>query len=219
MHQHRIVRIVHSVLLTGACAAIANPAFAQTPSDITMANARGQVPSATPPPRTGCVAGRSSAPDNPTEVKFNIRTDLQGIYDEVSQVEIPFGGGAQDVYASVFFAPDWTFVDLAGNRHGWAEKRALDLSERLATPWDSRIQRIRSLEILPDGASTVVYVTTSRSIVDTEGRYGRKGVCRRLREEAVYSDKWVKVADKWKMASREQTSPSKVAVDKRWQAP
>jgi hypothetical protein len=39
-------------------------------------------------------------------------------------------------------------------------------------------------------------------------------VCRTLREEAVYSDKWVKVADKWKMASRQQTRPSKVAADK-----
>jgi hypothetical protein len=75
---------------------------------------------------------------------------------------------------------------------------------------------MRSFTILPDGASTVVYVTTRRTIVDTEGRYGRKGVCRTLREEAVYSDKWVKVADKWKMTSREQARPSKVSVDKRW---
>jgi hypothetical protein len=186
--------------LTGACVAIANPASAQTPLDITMAS----------------VADCSPVPDNPTDVRFNINVELQGIYDEVSQVEIPVVGNTQDLYSSVFFAPDWTFVDLAGKRQSWAEKRALDLSERLATPWDSRIQWIRSLTILPDGASTVVYVTTRRTIVDTEGRYGRKGVCRMLREEAVYSDKWVKVADKWKMASRAQARPSKVAVDKRW---
>ncbi len=216
MRQHRLVRLVHSLLLTGACAAIANPASAQTPPDIIMANAGGQVASPTSPLRTAYVADRSPAPDNPTDVRFNINVELQGIYDEVSQVEIPVVGNTQDLYSSVFFAPDWTFVDLAGKRQSWAEKRALDLSERLATPWDSRIQWIRSLTILPDGASTVVYVTTRRTIVDTEGRYGRKGVCRMLREEAVYSDKWVKVADKWKMASRAQARPSKVAVDKRW---
>ena len=217
MHQHRLVRLVHSLLLTGACAAIANPAFAQTPPNITMANA-GQVSSPTPAVRLACVADRSPASDSPREVKFNTSSELQGIYDAVSQVEIPFGGNTQDLYASVFFTPDWTFVDLAGTRQSWAEKRARDLSERLATPWDSRIQRIRSLTILPDGASTVVHVTTRRAIVDTEGQYSRKGVCRTtiIREEAVYSDKWVRVADKWKMASREQTRPSKVATDKRW---
>jgi hypothetical protein len=204
--------------LTGACTAIANPASAQTPPDIIMANASGQVPSPTPPLRTAGVADRSPAPNNPTEVKFNISVDLQGIYDEISQAEIPSGGDTHDLYAGVFFTPDWTFVDLAGKRQSWAEKRARDLSERLATPWDSRIQRIHSLTILPDGASTVVYVTTRRAIVDTEGTYGRKGVGRTriIREEAVYSDKWVKVADNWKMASREQARPSKVTVNKRW---
>jgi hypothetical protein len=216
MRQHRLVRLVHSLLLIGACAAIANPASAQTPPDITVANTGGRVPSPTPPLRTACVADRSPALDNPTEVRFNINTELQGIYDEISQVEIPFGGDTQDLYSTVLFAPDWTFVDLAGKRQSWAEKRALDLSEWVATPWDSRIQRIHSLTILPAGASTVVYVTTRRTIVDTEGRYGPKGVCRTLREEAVYSDKWVKVSDKWKMASREQARPSKVALDKRW---
>jgi hypothetical protein len=161
MHQHHFVRLVHSLLLTGACTAIANPASAQTPPDIIMANASGQVPSPTPPLRTAGVADRSPAPNNPTEVKFNISVDLQGIYDEISQAEIPSGGDTHDLYAGVFFTPDWTFVDLAGKRQSWAEKRARDLSERLATPWDSRIQRIHSLTILPDGASTVVYVTTS----------------------------------------------------------
>ena len=216
MRQHRLVRLVLSLLLTGAGMAIANPASAQTPLDVPMANAGIQVSSPTAPLGTPYVADRSPKPDNPADVRFNVSAELQGIYDEVSQVEIPIGANTQDLYSSVFFTPDWTFVDLAGKRQSWAEKRALDLSERLATPWDSRIQRIHSLTILPDGASTVVYVTTTRTIVDSEGRYGRKGVRRTIREQAVYSDKWVKVADKWKLASRAQASPTKVSLDKGW---
>jgi hyperosmotically inducible periplasmic protein len=40
MHQHRLRRTVHAIVLTGACTMIAIPAIAQTPADNTKVNRR-----------------------------------------------------------------------------------------------------------------------------------------------------------------------------------
>lgn len=83
-----------------------------------------------------------------------------------------------------------------------------------APPLDSMIQRIQKLSLVPDGASTVVNVTTVRTIVDAGGRYGQQGASHTLTETTLYRDRWTRVSDEWKLKSREQISPSTVSVDR-----
>ena len=40
MHQHRFIRTVHAIVVTGVCTMIAIPAIAQTPADNTKVNTR-----------------------------------------------------------------------------------------------------------------------------------------------------------------------------------
>ena len=55
---------------------------------------------------------------------------------------------------------------------------------------------------------------TVRTIVDNEGKYGRKGDSHTLTETTTFRDRWVKVSDKWKMKSREQVKAPTVSVGK-----
>ena len=51
-------------------------------------------------------------------------------------------------------------------------------------------------------------------MVDNDGRYGRKGGSHTLAEATVFRDSWIKVADDWKLKSREQIGQPRVLVDK-----
>ena len=51
-------------------------------------------------------------------------------------------------------------------------------------------------------------------MVDYDGRYGRKGGFHTVTEATVFRDGWIRVADDWKLKSREQIGQPKLLVDK-----
>ena len=59
----------------------------------------------------------------------------------------------------------------------------------------------------------VVNLASVRTVVDEEGRYGRKGGSHAITTATVFRDTWTKTADQWKLTSREQVGPSKVSAD------
>lgn len=159
----------------------------------------------------GEAATVSAAPPSDT---FDVQVDLQGLYDEISQVDVPFMTQADvDLFHNVFYTPDWVFVAATGQKQTWPEVREHAIQAPSGPP-DSMIQRIQKLSLVPDGAATVVNVTTIRTIVDAVGRYGRRGASHTLTETTRYRDSWVKVPDGWKLKSRTQISRPTVSVDK-----
>jgi hypothetical protein len=64
-----------------------------------------------------------------------------------------------------------------------------------------------------DGATVTTKLTTVRTIVDDEGRYGRNGATHTVTETTVFHDTWVKAGDLWKLKSREQVGKPAVSVD------
>jgi hypothetical protein len=142
---------------------------------------------------------------------FSIQTDLQGLYDEISQAVLQFATTEDaDQFYQVLYTPDWAFVDAAGQRHTWPEVR--DQIMR-AAPVDSTEQPIQKLSLVPGGAVTVVKASTTHAIVDNEGRYGKRGESHTLAETTTYRDTWLQVGDQWKLKLREQIGPPRVHVD------
>jgi hypothetical protein len=142
---------------------------------------------------------------------FSIQTDLQGLYDEISQAVLQFATVQDaDQFYEVLYAPDWAFVDAAGQRHGWPEMRDQIMH---AGPVESTEQPIQKLTLVPGGAVTTVKASTARAIVDTEGRYGKPGESHTLDETITYRDTWVQLGDQWKLKLREQIGPPRLHVD------
>jgi hypothetical protein len=146
---------------------------------------------------------------------FVVQTDLQGRYDEISQASLQFMTAADvDDFHDVMYTSEWTVTDLAGHRHGWPQLRAEAL-EALTMPHPNAIvQSIQKLSLLLNGATAVVNVSTIRTVVDNEGRYGQKGATHTLDETTAYRDTWVTVPGGWKLKAREQIAPPRVLVDK-----
>jgi hypothetical protein len=142
---------------------------------------------------------------------FQIQTDLQGLYDEISQAALQFASAEDaDQFHSVLYTPDWTFVDAAGQHHSWPEIREQILHAPLI---DSSEQPIKKLTLVPGGAITTVNTTVTRDVVDTDGKYGKKGESHAIAETIVYRDTWVEEGDRWKLKLREQQGPPKIQVD------
>ena len=161
-------------------------------------------------PALGGTVSATSSPDT-----FDVQVELQGLYDEISQIDVPFMTQSDvDLFHDVLYTPDWVFVDALGQKQTWLQMREHAMQASSAPPLDSMIQRIQKLSLVPDGASTVVNVTTVRTIVDAGGRYGRQGASHTLTETTLYRDRWTRVSDEWKLKSREQISPSTVSVDR-----
>lgn len=145
---------------------------------------------------------------------FDVQSDLQSIYDELSQATMQFDTPADiDMFHTVFYTPDWVFVDAAGQRHSWTEMREQDVQALSGPRADSMQQPIQKLSLAPDGARVTTKLTTVRTIVDEEGRYGRKGATHTLTETTVFRDAWVKSGESWKLKSREQVGKPAVSVD------
>jgi hypothetical protein len=146
---------------------------------------------------------------------FEVQAELQGLYDEATQVMVRSMTKADvDLFHDVFCTADWVFVDLAGRTKTWADVRDHPIQPPSGPPSDSTIQRIERLALVADGATTLVRETTTRTVEDAEGRYGRRGASHTLTETTLYRDRWVRVSDKWKLKSRTQLSAAKVSVDK-----
>ena len=146
---------------------------------------------------------------------FVVQAELQGLYDETSQATLQFVTASDlDEFHAVLYTADWVFTDLAGHRRTWAEMRQ-DALRALSEPrLDSMTQAIRTLSVDPGGATVVVNVVTVRTIIDHEGRYGRPEGSHTLTATTPFRDRWVKVADEWKLRSREQIGGPSESVGK-----
>jgi hypothetical protein len=142
---------------------------------------------------------------------FPLQAELQGLYDEISQATLQFVSPEDaDQFHSVLYTPDWVFVDPSGKRLTWPELRDQALH---AAPVESAVQPIQKLSLVAGGAVTTVNVSTTRAIVDEEGRYGRKGLTHMITETTPYRDTWIQNGDQWKQQSRTQLGPPKIHVD------
>jgi len=145
---------------------------------------------------------------------FDMQSDLQGIYDELSQAAMQFGGPEDiDSFHTVFYTPDWVFVDDEGHRHPWSEKRAQAVQALDQPRVDSIQQTIQKLSTAPDGATATTKLTVVRTVVDEEGKYGKEGATHTLTEATTFRDTWVKSGESWKLKSREQIGKPIVSVD------
>ncbi len=79
---------------------------------------------------------------------------------------------------------------------------------------ESMTQTIVKLSVDPGGATVVVNLSTVRTVVDHEGRYGRPGASHTLTNTTPFRDRWIKVSDEWKLTSREQIGRASESVDK-----
>lgn len=146
---------------------------------------------------------------------FNVQAELQGLYDEISQATLQFVTASDvDLFHTVLSTPDWVFLDATGQKQTWSQVRERAIQALSAPHLDSMRQPIQKLSLAPDGATVVVNVTTVRTIVDAQGRYGRQGASHTLTETTAFRDRWVRVSDDWKLKSREQISGPIVSVDK-----
>ena len=146
---------------------------------------------------------------------FAVRTELQGIYDEISQATLQFVTASDvDLFHDVLYTPDWVFIDATGHTQTWPQVRQQALEALTAPPPDSMIQSIQKLSLGSDDVTVVVNLTTIRGIVDHEGRYGRQGASHTLTETIAFRDRWVRVSEEWKLKSREHIGGPTVSVDK-----
>jgi hypothetical protein len=147
--------------------------------------------------------------------EFSVRAELQGLYDEISQATLQFETASDvDDFHEVLYTSDWVFVDAAGERHPWSQVREQAIRMLDGPRFDSIVQPIQKLALVPGGATVVVNVTMVRTVIDNDGQYGRKGAAHTLTETMVFRDGWIMVAGDWKLKSREQIGQPEVLVDK-----
>jgi hypothetical protein len=146
---------------------------------------------------------------------FDVRTELQGLYDEISQATLQFMTESDiDLLHDALYTPDWVFVNETGGKQTWSQMRGLAVHALSEPRPDSMIQAIQKVSLGPDDATVVVDMTTVRTIVDDKGRYGRPGASHTLAETTVLRDSWIRIADEWKLKSREQIGKPTASVDK-----
>jgi ketosteroid isomerase-like protein len=146
---------------------------------------------------------------------FSVQADLQGLYDEISQASLQFLTETDiDDFHDVMYTPDWVVVDTKGQQHTWAELREQAVQALNVPHHDPMVQSIQKLTLVPGGATSLVNVTIVRTVIDDEGRYGKKGGSHTLTETTPFRDAWVTIGDRWKLKSRQQVGPPKVVVDK-----
>lgn len=140
----------------------------------------------------------------------SVRCDLQGLYDEASQVFVS-AQSCDDIdrLHAVIDAPDWVFVDATGHRHAWSETR----DQSFRRPFESLTQRIERLSLTPSGAVVDVRVSTSTTILDIDGRYGAIDAQHAVSETTLVRDTWTRTAAGWKRNMREELGPRQTIVD------
>ena len=146
---------------------------------------------------------------------FDIQTDLQGLYDEISQATLQFSTASDiDEFHDVICTPDWVFVDAAGLKQSWQQARAQAIQALSQPQPDSINQAIEKISLGSNGATVAATMTTVRTVVDDQGHYGRAGASHTLTETTAFRDNWVRAGDTWKLASRTQLGRPAVTVDK-----
>ena len=151
----------------------------------------------------------------PSPSTFDTQTELQALYDEMSQTVLQaISQRDLDEMRDVLYSPDWVFVDPSGSRKTWAEWRAGAVAALGGPKADDLTQGIRKITLDPDGATTVVNSTIVRTIVDAAGRFGTAGASHTVSETTAFRDHWVRHGDGWQLASRQQLSAPVTSVDK-----
>ena len=146
---------------------------------------------------------------------FDVQTELQGLYDEISQATLQFTTQSElDQFHAVLYTPDWAFTDASGHARSWADVREEAFRALSAPRVDSMTQPIRSLSVDGNGATVVVNLVTVRTLVDSEGRYGHAGDTHTLTDTTPFRDRWIKVSGSWKVKSRQQIGGPTETVDK-----
>ena len=149
---------------------------------------------------------------------FAVRTDLRGLYDEMSQASIQIGTAEIDDLHEVLCISDWVFIDMDGRRHDWREMRegVIRLGEEQAL--DSMEQTIQQLVLVPGGATVIVKATAVRNVpadptaFDDLAQSAQWHDTRQLTETTFFRDSWVETPDAWKLKSREQLTPAKASA-------
>jgi hypothetical protein len=150
-----------------------------------------------------------------THDAFSVRTDLQGLYDEISQTTLQFETPDDvDALHDVLYTSDWTFTDSSGQRHDWAEVRQQSIQRLVDDRPEWITATIQKVSLTPTGASVVVNVTTARTILDEAGQYGRKGASHTITETTVFRDEWTETGPNWRWTARQQLGQPKVVVDR-----
>jgi hypothetical protein len=146
-----------------------------------------------------------AAPQGTVQKKFETQTDLQALYDEISQLTLSFvTPGDIDDFHDVICTPDWTFVDKAGQKESWQQYRA-QLVHALSEPKpDSVIQAIDKISLAANSVTAVVEMTTVRPQPADANLSDQAGSARTVVETVVFRDTWIRDADSWKLSSRQQ---------------
>ena len=153
-------------------------------------------------------------PGTPTDT-FDVQFKLQALYDEISQATLQFDTAMDiDDFHEVLYTPDWVLTDAAGHVQTWSDVRQAAIDALSMPRPDAIVQSIGKLSVDADGATVVVNVITVHTIVDHEGRYGRKDASHTLTDTTAFRDRWVRVSDEWKLKSREPIGRPTESVDK-----
>ncbi len=141
--------------------------------------------------------------------------DLQAMYDEITETTLS-GTSADDfdTFHAVFFTNDWTFTDKSGGHHTWRDVREETIRSWLERPADTMRDVIRRAELHDGSAVTDVSSIVIKVVVDTDGKYGGRGMSHRVAESTPMRDRWVLGEYGWRVQSREQVGDARVFVDK-----
>ena len=146
---------------------------------------------------------------------FQVRIDLQALYDEISAMTLSFKTPADvDHLQAVLYTQDYTLVDEKGCHWPRSEVREESIRVFQQLPFNWMAQAIRKVLPTPDGARTLVEMTIERRVTDTEGRYGPQGLSHTITEVTRFQDDWNKTDMAWKLRMRQQLGPPKVFVDR-----
>jgi hypothetical protein len=139
---------------------------------------------------------------------FTAETELQGLYEEISEAVMHATAGVETV-RPVLYSADWEFIDAAGQHQSWPQVSvASSVSAFRAAPFDVIRHVIQKLTIQGNVATVVVQVTieTDESRVDA---YAAQ-LPRARDQTTTFRDTWVKNGDAWKMKSSQQIGKSQV---------
>ena len=145
---------------------------------------------------------------------FSVQCELQGLYDEASQMALAARSAAEiDMFHVVLDTPDFVVIDTKGARHPWEEMRARAVQALKEPPFDSLVQMIQKLSLTSQGVVVVTNVTSARKLIDEQGQYGPKGTAHTLSKTTVVRDTWVRAENGWRRKMREEISEKALSVD------
>jgi len=140
---------------------------------------------------------------------FDVRSELQGLYDAMSQASLQFMTAAEiDEFHTVLTTSAWTFVDETGRKHHRSQMGVDAIHALVAPRPDSITQTIGRLSLDGNVATVLINRTTVRSLARRPGRGG----ARTLAAVTTFRDRWIRVVGEWKLQSRQQIGKSVESV-------